>query len=171
MSPRAGLGIRHKLFLVFLALVLAPFLIYTTIALRQSSRNAERTARYSARQALLQARQFIESRQEAVNRALTYIRLDPQVTALCAADPSLYRADLSRWNDDATALRRIVLTFGQSNPDLAESLRLRNPYIDPMSLIQIELLRRKRAGKGSEQLDYLLAATIHGVAAGLRNTG
>lgn len=59
----------------------------------------------------------------------------------------------------------------ESNPDLAESLRLRNPYIDPMSLIQIELLRRKRAGKGSEQLDYLLAATIHGVAAGLRNTG
>jgi len=33
------------------------------------------------------------------------------------------------------------------------------------------LLRRKRAGQGSEQLDYLLAATIHGVAAGLRNTG
>jgi phosphoenolpyruvate carboxylase len=40
-----------------------------------------------------------------------------------------------------------------------------------MSLVQIELLRRKRAGEGGEQLDYLLAATIHGVAAGLRNTG
>jgi two-component system sensor histidine kinase YesM len=119
MSRVRDLGIRYKLFLVFLALVLAPFLVYTTITLRQSSRNAERTARYSARQVLLQARQFIESRLEVVDRALTFIRLDPQVTALCAADPAIYRADLARWNDDATALRRIVLTFGQSNPDIA----------------------------------------------------
>jgi phosphoenolpyruvate carboxylase len=76
----------------------------------------------------------------------------------------------------ARTQRMLLEITGQSrllekNPDLAESLRLRNPYIDPMSLIQIELLRRKRSGKGSDQLDYLLAATIHGVAAGLRNTG
>lgn len=73
--------------------------------------------------------------------------------------------------------RRMLLEItGQSrlletNPDLMESLRLRTPYVDPMNLIQIELLRRKRAGQAGEQLDYLLAATIHGVAAGLRNTG
>ncbi len=119
MSRLSGLGIRHKLFLLFLAIVLAPFLVYTTITLRQSSQAAERSGRYAARQALLQADQFIESRIEAIDRSLTYIRLDPQVTALCTADPAVYRADLSRWNDDATALRRIVLTFGQSNPDLA----------------------------------------------------
>jgi two-component system sensor histidine kinase YesM len=118
MTPRSGLGIRYKLFLLFLTLVLAPFLVYTTITLRQSSRNAERDARYAARQVLLQARQFIESRIEVVDRSLTYIRLDPQVTALCSADPAIYRADLSRWNDDATKLRRLVLTFGQSNPDI-----------------------------------------------------
>jgi phosphoenolpyruvate carboxylase len=59
----------------------------------------------------------------------------------------------------------------ESNPDLAHSLRLRNPYVDPMSLIQIELLRRKRAGTEGEELDYALASTIHGIAAGLRNTG
>ncbi len=59
----------------------------------------------------------------------------------------------------------------ENNPDLARSLRLRNPYVDPMSLIQIELLRRKRAGDDSEELNYALAATIHGIAAGLRNTG
>jgi phosphoenolpyruvate carboxylase len=59
----------------------------------------------------------------------------------------------------------------ENNPDLAHSLRLRAPYIDPMSLIQIELLRRKRAGEESEELDYVLAATINGIAAGLRNTG
>lgn len=59
----------------------------------------------------------------------------------------------------------------QTNPDLVESLRLRNPYVDPMSLIQIELLRRKRGGDDSEELNYVLAASIHGIAAGLRNTG
>ncbi len=119
MSRVSGLGIRYKLFLLFLALILAPFLVYTGITTRQSSRNAERTGRTSARQVLLQARQFIESRIEVVDRSLTSIRLDPSMSALCAADPAAYRADLSRWNDDATALRRIVLTFGQSNPDIA----------------------------------------------------
>lgn len=59
----------------------------------------------------------------------------------------------------------------ENNPDLTESLRLRNPYIDPISLIQIELLKRKRSGQVGDELDYLLAATINGVAAGLRNTG
>lgn len=68
---------------------------------------------------------------------------------------------------DLTGQTRLL----ETDPDLAHSLRLRNPYVDPMSLIQVELLRRKRAGKGSEQLDYVLAATINGIAAGLRNTG
>jgi len=59
----------------------------------------------------------------------------------------------------------------ETNPDLARSLSLRNPYVDPMSLIQIELLKRKRSGDDSEELNYALATTIHGIAAGLRNTG
>jgi phosphoenolpyruvate carboxylase len=57
------------------------------------------------------------------------------------------------------------------NPVLARSIRLRNPYVDPMSLIQIELLRRLRRGEGGEELKYALAATINGISAGLRNTG
>ncbi|RNC65255.1 MAG: phosphoenolpyruvate carboxylase, partial [Desulfuromonadales bacterium] len=73
--------------------------------------------------------------------------------------------------------RRMVLAVtGQSrllekNPALSGSIRLRNPYIDPLSMIQIELLRRKRRGEESEELNYVLAATINGIAAGLRNTG
>ena len=54
---------------------------------------------------------------------------------------------------------------------LAESIRLRNPYVDPMSLIQLDLLRRKRQGEESDELNYALAATINGISAGLRNTG
>jgi len=59
----------------------------------------------------------------------------------------------------------------EENPVLARSIRLRNPYVDPMSLIQVDLLRRKRAGEESDALNYALAATINGISAGLRNTG
>ncbi len=59
----------------------------------------------------------------------------------------------------------------ESNPVLARSIRLRNPYVDPMSLIQVELLRRKRSGEDSDALNRALGATINGISAGLRNTG
>lgn len=59
----------------------------------------------------------------------------------------------------------------EKNLVLAHSIRRRNPYVDPMSLIQVDLLRRKRAGSADEHLDYALAATINGISAGLRNTG
>jgi phosphoenolpyruvate carboxylase len=57
------------------------------------------------------------------------------------------------------------------NRVLARSIRLRNPYVDPMSLIQVELLRRKQQGEQSSDLEYPLGATINGIAAGLHNTG
>jgi phosphoenolpyruvate carboxylase len=59
----------------------------------------------------------------------------------------------------------------QTNPVLNHSIRLRNPYVDPMSLIQVELIRRKRAGDKSPELDRAISATINGISAGLRNTG
>jgi phosphoenolpyruvate carboxylase len=59
----------------------------------------------------------------------------------------------------------------EGNPVLQRSIRLRNPYVDPMSLMQIDLLRRKRAGADSVELRYALGATINGIAAGLHNTG
>jgi phosphoenolpyruvate carboxylase len=59
----------------------------------------------------------------------------------------------------------------ENNPVLARSIQLRNPYVDPLSLIQVELLRRKRRGEDNDNLNYALAGTINGIAAGLRNTG
>ena len=59
----------------------------------------------------------------------------------------------------------------ERNPVLLNSIRLRNPYVDPMSLLQVELLRAKRSGGGSEELDRAITATINGISAGLRNTG
>ena len=59
----------------------------------------------------------------------------------------------------------------ENNPVLSRSIRLRNPYVDAMSLIQVELLGRKRAGEHTAELNDALAATINGISAGLRNTG
>ncbi|MGH9705146.1 MAG: phosphoenolpyruvate carboxylase, partial [Candidatus Acidiferrales bacterium] len=72
--------------------------------------------------------------------------------------------------------REILSMTGQgelveTNAVLSRSIRLRNPYVDPMSLIQVELLRRKRAGAQDEDLNYCLGATMNGIAAGLHNTG
>ncbi len=67
-------------------------------------------------------------------------------------------------------------TLLETNTVLEHSIRLRNPYVDPMSLIQVELLRRKRAAirsgtEPSPELDRAITATINGISAGLRNTG
>jgi phosphoenolpyruvate carboxylase len=60
----------------------------------------------------------------------------------------------------------------ETNPSLARSLRNRIPYIDPLSHLQVDLLRRLRSGKGdAEELRRAVHLTINGVAAGLRNSG
>jgi phosphoenolpyruvate carboxylase len=59
----------------------------------------------------------------------------------------------------------------EQNQVLARSIRLRNPYVDPMSLIQVDLLRRKRAGENTPEVNRAISATINGISAGLRNTG
>jgi phosphoenolpyruvate carboxylase len=59
----------------------------------------------------------------------------------------------------------------QSNPVLARSIKLRNPYVDPMHLIQVDLLKRKRAGEDTPEINRAISATISGISAGLRNTG
>jgi phosphoenolpyruvate carboxylase len=59
----------------------------------------------------------------------------------------------------------------EKNQVLAHSIRLRNPYVDPMHLIQVDMLRRKRAGEDTPEVNRAIAATISGISAGLRNTG
>jgi len=55
------------------------------------------------------------------------------------------------------------------NEPLRRSIALRNPYVDPMSFLQVELLRRKR--QGDSHCDRPLLLTVNGIAAGMRNTG
>jgi phosphoenolpyruvate carboxylase len=58
------------------------------------------------------------------------------------------------------------------DPRLRLSIRLRNPYVDPISLLQVELLRRWRAGgRADDDTLRALMATVNGIAAGIQNTG
>jgi phosphoenolpyruvate carboxylase len=57
------------------------------------------------------------------------------------------------------------------NPSLARSIRNRFPYIDPLHHLQVELVRRYRAGKHDDRVQRGIHIAINGIAAGLRNTG
>ncbi|MBR9976073.1 MAG: phosphoenolpyruvate carboxylase [Bacteroidetes bacterium] len=61
------------------------------------------------------------------------------------------------------------------NPSLRRSILLRNPYIDPISHLQVELLRRYRAASHDAELRTglldVLRASVNGIAAGMRRTG
>jgi phosphoenolpyruvate carboxylase len=113
-----------------------------------------------------------------VELALTKVDLPlARLYADLVPDQALRERVFGMVSEEFLRTRRMLLTItGQScllenNAPLARSLKLRNPYVDPLSLIQIELLRRKRGGEESEELNYVLAATINGISAGLRNTG
>jgi phosphoenolpyruvate carboxylase len=62
-------------------------------------------------------------------------------------------------------------TLLEDNPTLARSIRNRFPYLDPLNHLQVELLRRYRAGETSERTQRAIHLTINGLAAGLRNSG
>jgi phosphoenolpyruvate carboxylase len=90
---------------------------------------------------------------------------------------TLRKRVFSMLQEEFLRTRRMILRVtGQRdllarNRVLARSIRLRNPYVDPMSLIQVELLRRKQQGQEGAELEYPMGATINGIAAGLHNTG
>jgi phosphoenolpyruvate carboxylase len=59
----------------------------------------------------------------------------------------------------------------EDNPVLRRSIDVRNPYVDPINIVQVEILRRLRDHGDDDSLVEALAMTFNGVAAGMRNTG
>ncbi len=77
------------------------------------------------------------------------------------------------WHDTHDAVLAIT---GQGallerNPRLAESIRLRLPYIDSLNLLQVGLLRRRRGGDADQSVANGIRMSINGISAGLRNSG
>ncbi len=86
---------------------------------------------------------------------------------------TIFRRIRAEFDATVGALLRILGTdrLLDANPQLAGSIRYRFPYLDPLNHIQIELLRRYRAGDREERSRRGIHLTINGIAAGLRNSG
>jgi phosphoenolpyruvate carboxylase len=73
-----------------------------------------------------------------------------------------------RWVKSLTGQQSLL----QHDPRLALSIRLRNPYVDPISVLQVDLLERWRATGGEDEaLLRALVACVNGVSQGVQNTG
>ena len=79
----------------------------------------------------------------------------------------------AEWHRTTDALVRITGDKQRlaHNTALARSIKHRFPYIDPLHHLQVELVRRWRAGQGDERVQTGIHISINGIAAGLRNTG
>jgi phosphoenolpyruvate carboxylase len=74
------------------------------------------------------------------------------------------------------AIRAVLDVTGHAellaeNPVLRRSIDVRNPYVDPINLVQVELVRRLRSGDEDARLRHAFMVTVNGIAAGMRNTG
>ena len=85
----------------------------------------------------------------------------------------IFTAIEAEWHRTADALTQITGEKNRlaNNPALDRSIRHRFPYIDPLHHLQVELIRRYRAGLADERLQRGIHISINGIAAGLRNTG
>ena len=59
----------------------------------------------------------------------------------------------------------------EANPALDRSIRLRLPYIEPLNLLQVELLKRHRAGESDPRIREGIELSINAIATALRNSG
>jgi phosphoenolpyruvate carboxylase len=90
----------------------------------------------------------------------------------------IYQTILDEYELTKLAILEVTRRPGlmESEPLIQRSVELRNPYIDPLNYIQVEMLRRIRRqadseGQQAESLRQVIVLTINGIAAGLRNTG
>ena len=95
---------------------------------------------------------------------------------------NLFPADFHSIRAEYERTRESVLTISRHSnllelePATRQAVQLRNPYVDPLNYIQVETLRRLRSledqdGEEAKSLREVMALTINGIAAGLRNTG
>jgi len=115
--------------------------------------------------------------------------LDNAQSGLAKSDMVIFRAYRTLSTDDTLgaqveanfdrAVRAVEAVLNgpllSNEPRLQKSIALRNPYIDPIHRLQVELLRRTRELPADatlpEPLERALVLSLHGVAAGMRNTG
>jgi phosphoenolpyruvate carboxylase len=109
--------------------------------------------------------------------AKSSIEVSRRYLELCDSMPGSQRI-FARIESEHDRAREAVLSVVESrrlldrHPAVQRSIELRNPYVDPLNALQVELLRAWRAsGRDDERVGRPLARSIAGIAAALRNTG
>jgi phosphoenolpyruvate carboxylase len=119
------------------------------------------------------------------NAEMSLLKADLDIAGIYAElvpDESLRAAIFERIREEYRLSMQAILKISghaelmDSDPVIQRSVRLRNPYVDPLNYIQVEMLRRLRQledAEGAEAQAYrdVIVLTINGIAAGLRNTG
>jgi len=118
------------------------------------------------------------------NAQLTMCKADMSIAGLYASlveDAGIRERVLARIQGEfKLAEKAVLLVTGQgalleNEPVLARSIKLRNPYVDPLNFLQVEMIKRRRRGPRSQrdqkETRAVLELTINGIAAGLKNTG
>lgn len=119
------------------------------------------------------------------NAEMSLLKADMDIASLYSAlvpDQSLAQTLFARLRDEYERTREAVLQVTghtqlmEADPVIQRSVQLRNPYVDPLNYVQVEMLRRLRAlpdpeSAEAESLREVIVLTINGIAAGLRNTG
>ena len=118
------------------------------------------------------------------NAQLTMCKADMSIAKVYASlveDEGIRERTLTRILDEfRLAEKAVLVATGQrelleNEPVLARSIKLRNPYVDPLNYLQVEMLKRRRSGKLKKaELDATHAVmdlTVNGIAGGLKNTG
>jgi phosphoenolpyruvate carboxylase len=119
------------------------------------------------------------------NAELILARMEPRIAGLYAAlagdsDSDGARLWRSIFDEYERSIRQLVKVTGRSEllaaePLVGRSIRLRRPYIDPLSHIQVRFLARLRSlpadDPDRERFRRLVQLTVNGVSAGLQNTG
>jgi len=90
--------------------------------------------------------------------------------ALAATLFGALQAEWDRTRDAVLAITGQADLLG-GQPELDRLIRLRMPYVEPLNHVQIELIRRRRAGDDDPRVRQGILLAINGVAAGLRNSG
>jgi phosphoenolpyruvate carboxylase len=119
------------------------------------------------------------------NAEMSLLKADLQIAALYDAlvpDRTLANTIFTQIKEEYERTQGAILDITQHNglmgnvPLIQHSIQLRNPYVDPLNYLQVEMLRRLRAltdpaHADAEPLREVVVMTINGIAAGLRNTG
>jgi phosphoenolpyruvate carboxylase len=119
------------------------------------------------------------------NTEVSLLKADMDIAAMyvdLVTDRELAREIFQTIKDEYDRTRQAILSISghqalmELEPITQNAVQLRNPYIDPLNYVQIEMLKRLRGlpdpdGPESQSLREIIILTINGIAAGLKNTG